>query len=47
MNIGFVLDRDQQAEAGLRFVHFNDPVGNTRTLQELPDYSKGPYATQN
>ena len=35
---------DEQAWG--RFVRFNDPDGNTWTLQELPDYSKDPYATQ-
>ena len=30
---------DEQAWG--RFVRFNDPDGNTWTLQELPDYSKG------
>ena len=27
-----------------RFVTFDDPDGNSWTLQELPDYSKDPYA---
>ena len=36
---------DEQAWG--RFVRFNDPDGNTWTLQELPDYSKDPYAPQN
>ena len=33
---------DEQAWG--RFVTFADPDGNTWTLQELPDYSKDPYA---
>lgn len=33
---------DEQAWG--RFVSFADPDGNTWTLQELPDYSKDPYA---
>lgn len=36
---------DEQAWG--RFVTFDDPDGNTWTLQELPDYSKDPYAAIN
>ncbi|MBC7591223.1 MAG: VOC family protein [Salinibacterium sp.] len=39
-----VAARGVDEQAWGRFVTFDDPDGNTWTLQELPDYSKDPYA---
>ena len=42
-----VAARGVDEQAWGRFVTFDDPDGNTWTLQELPDYSKDPYAAYN